>query len=751
MAHENRRNLSPFSKTGTGREGGGARRIFTPAAAVFALALALGVIVVLWRSQIRADAGRGRAQTEAMARAAALELQLTRAVRASELLAAQARQSGGAIPHFQKFAGELLGMFPELASLELQPGGVVREIAPRTGNERAIGSNVLKDPAHGPGAVAAMQSRSTRASAPLRLYNGEPGLVITTPIFQATRDNQQRFWGFVAVSVRLSDVAKRAGLHEVAARGYDYLLFTMPTAGKAVPIAGQGISRLQDTVQHPLRIYDLEFRLALRPRGGWSSGWSVLFECVGVLMVAGILSWAAHATSGRRELELALAQAQRQILSEAGEREGVQRQLAETQTRAQAELAKVQAALRQAEDQADEIAEKLHTATAAREVAESGLKELQTHAGELEKQLKKSAQAEKDFQNRQAELDDARSGRQAAEEKCRDLEEALSEAGRAEAAARNTLAQKEAEGREALSALRHRLEQQESAAAEAVEISSTRLKQAEAENERLKNRLELLERALKEVTQTRPAVEIPEERAPASPQSPEVSPHSTDAPAVPLPESRVSEAHDDWDSQEFVPREGGSGAVGTPPPYRDTAGAVGTPAPYPETAGAVGTPPPEPKPVPPLARRKRSRRTENNQPELFGSEPPARSAAPSLAGDSAESNPESGDEDLDERSQVTAGVVAGVTEDAEPAPTREPARNADVEVAELRQVANQILPLLADGDPGAKDCFKANRKLFRSALSEAAFEEFEGALKAGKYDAALEQLRKAVRKYGLHL
>jgi hypothetical protein len=36
---------------------------------------------------------------------------------------------------------------PRLASLKLQPGGVVSAIVPQAGNERAIGFNVLKDPA----------------------------------------------------------------------------------------------------------------------------------------------------------------------------------------------------------------------------------------------------------------------------------------------------------------------------------------------------------------------------------------------------------------------------------------------------------------------------------------------------------------------------------------------------------------------------------------------------------------------------
>lgn len=81
-----------------------------------------------------------------------MELQFSQALTAAEVLGALARQSGFGITNFQTVALELLASRPGLASLELQPGGVVSDIVPRAGNERAIGFNVLKDEAQRPGA-----------------------------------------------------------------------------------------------------------------------------------------------------------------------------------------------------------------------------------------------------------------------------------------------------------------------------------------------------------------------------------------------------------------------------------------------------------------------------------------------------------------------------------------------------------------------------------------------------------------------
>jgi hypothetical protein len=70
-----------------------------------------------------------------------------------------------------------------------------------------------------------------------------------------------------------------------------------------------------------------------------------------------------------------------------------------------------------------------------------------------------------------------------------------------------------------------------------------------------------------------------------------------------------------------------------------------------------------------------------------------------------------------------------------------------VDPALLRKAFNQIVPLLTDGDPGARDCLKDNRNAFRSAFTPEGYVEFEELIKKAEFAAALEQLKKAVRKY----
>jgi len=89
--------------------------------------------------------------------------------------------------------------------------------------------------------------------------------------------------------------------------------------------------------------------------------------------------------------------------------------------------------------------------------------------------------------------------------------------------------------------------------------------------------------------------------------------------------------------------------------------------------------------------------------------------------------------------------------EGKPAPARRPPALPPVNPAQLRKAVNEIFPLLADQDPGAKDCLKANRATFRSAFSSEAYVEFEQFVKRGDFVTALEHLKKAAKKHGISI
>ena len=68
---------------------------------------------------------------------------------------------------------------------------------------------------------------------------------------------------------------------------------------------------------------------------------------------------------------------------------------------------------------------------------------------------------------------------------------------------------------------------------------------------------------------------------------------------------------------------------------------------------------------------------------------------------------------------------------------------------EMRKALHEILPLLAEADPGAVECLDANHEVLRALFLTEAFGKFKELVSAGSYTEAVDLLRKAAKKHGL--
>lgn len=439
---------------------------------VFALSFVVGMGVVAWRAKGRIETARAMARTVAMATGGSLEVQLSQASTAAEGLGMLARQGRGGLTNFQKVATELLTAHPGLASLELQPGGVVSDIVPRAGHERTIGFNVLKDAAQRVGANEAIARRVSSMACLVILDHGEQGIVVRVPIFKRAPDGRDSFWGFVAVSMRLQEALSRVQGDELAREGYDFAFLASPPVGqKAIVIASHGLSSLQDSVQQPVRVQNLEFRLALKPQGGWIGTTKVMLESLAVLLISGLISLSVSLLLSRRALEAELTEANRRLAREAADRSQAPadcRRANEKLEAAQAELKQTRLALQKVESEAAQFQARLDDNLRARDEAarisqaelkeaHAALQQAQATIAQLQARLEAAAQAEKD----------------------------------ATSVAEGRLQQQQA----AMAELQVRLEAATCSARETAETGATRVAQLEQRNRELEARLVLAERA----------------------------------------------------------------------------------------------------------------------------------------------------------------------------------------------------------------------------------------------------------------
>ena len=291
-------------------------RRLTLRASLLWLALAAVMVagLIYQRSSKLAGAAHARAQAEAAAAARALELQMVAPFAAADTLAALVRQSGGRLTDFQALAAGMRAAKPTLAAVEILPGGVVADVAPRAGREGAIGLNVSKDPTRQPGATLAYQSRRPTVAGPVRLAGGEAGVVVQAPVFVPGRDGREAYWGMVSAGVRWDTLFANARLNDLAGRGYEYSLFVPARSGQpALALAASGRSSRMDFVQQPVRLGNLELSLAVVPRAGWHSSGDLALGVTAGLFGLACLGAALWAWSQRRDALNGAVEAQAQL------------------------------------------------------------------------------------------------------------------------------------------------------------------------------------------------------------------------------------------------------------------------------------------------------------------------------------------------------------------------------------------------------------------------------------------------------
>lgn len=239
---------------------------------VFVLAMLVSGALV-WRSeQYIVERERARAEQLASTHAVTLQRNIERALAAAYSLAALVRQAGDMPADFDAVATKMLGYYPGASALALAPDGVVRRIVPLPGNERALGHDLLKDPARDKEAFRARDTGELTLAGPFDLVQGGVGAAGRLPVYLGRTGDRSGFWGFVSVLIRFPEVLAPAGLEELPRAGYDYVLWrTHPDTRQRQVIAGRGGEPLAP-VDIRIDVPNAIWTLSVAPAAGWGNG-----------------------------------------------------------------------------------------------------------------------------------------------------------------------------------------------------------------------------------------------------------------------------------------------------------------------------------------------------------------------------------------------------------------------------------------------------------------------------------------------
>ncbi len=641
---------------------------------VFVLTLVAGGVLVGWRAKMRAASGHRLARLEGRARAATFQGQLRHAVAALEVLGAVSSQNGGPVPNFQEVGAQLRRAWPELVTLELQPSGVVGEVVPRTGYERVMGFNVFKDPTQSAAAWGALRGRAVTLSAPVRLYRGDPGLVLRAPIFRRERDGRETFWGFVAVSM-----------------------------GMAKTLAQARPDELESALRLELGTQAFELVPSPAPHDRWGDAGVLAIEGLAVLVAAGLL-WLLVDLLNTESLQERLAATERE---------------AQTAARAaQTEIGQVRAALRQAQETIRQLRERPEPAVRVERSAPA--MPAAPPASRAEKNAPARAAVGPAVQVQKAAVAEPAAP--------------VAKMERVTSALVPPAVEPEVQTQEDTAA------QPTPAVAKIEKVTSAPAQPAAEPPVPAK--------------ESAPVVAAMDSALAAATAQPSVTIEtvtSAAAQAVPKP---VDESEKRASAKPLAEPAAGNEkeASALAPPVVELAArppALEVPA----LRGALAKPKPPPK-----AKRKKARL----QPELDlfaapggqaegprgimigGSEGPA-----GRAHGAAEEEKGEGEAEALEAERPGSKAARSQDRERRASPEREAEGYSPVNAAQLRKAANQLLPLLAGQDPGARDCLADNRQVFQSAFAAGAYADFEQSVRKRDFDSAQEQLKRAMKRHGL--
>jgi PAS domain S-box-containing protein len=117
--------------------------------------------------------------------------------------------------NFDAISKQLIKLNPIVSVVQLVPNGVVKYIYPMKGNEAAMNLNILDSKYLQEEAKKSVESQKIYFAGPLNLKQGGTAIVGRLPIY-----NNNKFWGFSAVIIKLETLLKASGINSIDQSNY---------------------------------------------------------------------------------------------------------------------------------------------------------------------------------------------------------------------------------------------------------------------------------------------------------------------------------------------------------------------------------------------------------------------------------------------------------------------------------------------------------------------------------------------------
>lgn len=291
---------------------------------VFALSFSLLSLVIFNLHTLESEKERAHVYNTAVNYSYDIKFNLDRALSSTYTLQALlAQNDGGFIRNFEEIAAEILPSYPGVIELALAPRGIIQQVAPLHGNEKALGLNLFEAKTQNKESFLARDSGKLTLAGPLELVQGGIGLVGRLPIFENSA-TKEGFWGFALAVIRISEILDSTKMAQLEHDGLSYIVWrTHPDSKEKQVIFQSHNTHFINPIEYTFNIPNGAWTITLAPEKGWGSPMVFMLRELIALVFALMLAYLAKLLIELKRAKVAL---ESKVIQTTGEKHKLERQ-----------------------------------------------------------------------------------------------------------------------------------------------------------------------------------------------------------------------------------------------------------------------------------------------------------------------------------------------------------------------------------------------------------------------------------------
>ena len=233
---------------------------------VFLLGICLVGLIVYKIDSHETEQQHIKAQLNATTYGERIKNEITNGIAITDTLKQVLISENGKISQFDTIAENI--MSDVIESIQLAPDGNVTDIYPSEGTE-ASKIDLLQDKDRSKISCYARDNHVIITQGPFDLKRGGCGIAVRNPIYLKDENNQEYFWGFTIVILRVPDIFSDA-ISALSDFGYEYRLSkTDAPWSDTYKVVYQSDDQLTHTVSYGFTIGEENWTLEVAPESGW--------------------------------------------------------------------------------------------------------------------------------------------------------------------------------------------------------------------------------------------------------------------------------------------------------------------------------------------------------------------------------------------------------------------------------------------------------------------------------------------------